>query len=176
MDTSSVTTGQATAPERAADFHAKGVSAIGEAAEAETVTELRFQLLRSAIYHDLMCKRLTRIHRMLFLASVLLSSTAVAAFGASLPWLGQLGGAAVAVVSAVQLVWEFNSSAIRHAELRRRFYQLMADLESGATERKVRAEQTRVFPDEPAMCLRTNRTAHNLAGESIYGPGRFDPA
>lgn len=152
----------------------KGASAIGEAAKG--IDELRFQLLRSALYHDMLNAKWARVHRLLTFFSVLLSTAAVAAFGGSWPWIGQIGGVAVAVISTVQLVWDFSSLSVRHGDLRRRFYELLADLDDGVAPDAIRAKLPRIFPDEPAISDDVNRRAHNMAGESVYGAGNFDLA
>lgn len=143
---------------------------------AEALTRLRFDLLRSALYHDNCERSLQRLNRTLTFVTILLSSAAVAALGADYPRAGQVAGAIVATIAAAQLVWDFAGQSIRHGNLRRRFYDLLAEAEEGGDAVAITAKATRLFSEEPPISQRRNRRAHNLAGDSIYGPGKFDKA
>lgn len=130
---------------------------------------LRFELLRSAQYHDICQHRAALRHRALTFANVLLGSGAIAGFGAQMPLVGQMAGVAVAVISCAQLVWDFGGVAHSHAGLRRRFYDLLADLDEGAEPVTVQARQVRIFADEQPVDEAVNRIADRRAGQSIYG-------
>ncbi|MDN5568186.1 MAG: hypothetical protein L0G27_05475 [Paracoccus sp. (in: a-proteobacteria)] len=136
---------------------------------AKALKELKFELLRSALYHDICQQRAERRHRGLTFANVLLGSGAIAGFGAQLPLLGQLAGVAVAAIAGLQLVWDFGGAAHCHAGLRRRFYDLLADLDEGAVPVVVQARQTRIFADEPPVDEAVNKIADQRAGLSIFG-------
>lgn len=137
---------------------------------ATPIEQLRFDLLRSALYHDMRETFLMRAHRLSLFAIVLLGSGAIAGFGAQYPLAGQVAGLLVAVISGAQLVWDFAGAAKDHDVLRRRFYELLAD--AGAKDADVSALtslMTRIFADEPPVRHRTNRRAHNRAGKNMYG-------
>ena len=146
----------------------------GEAAEA--LSFLRFELLRSALYHDMRQTALSRTHKILMFLTVLLGSGAVLALGGTVPYLGQAAGLVIAVISAAQLVWDFGGAAGRHGELRRSFYALLSDLEAGSDPTQVPGQMTLLYKDEPPIVHRVNKRAHDRAGDTIYGPGNFERA
>ncbi|WP_298494553.1 hypothetical protein [uncultured Maritimibacter sp.] len=156
-----------TTPETAASFGTKGPAA-GHPSAAP-VTELRFDLLRSATYHDLCQRNLARLHRFLQFLTVLLGSAAIAAFGSQFPIFGQAAGIAVAAIAAAQLVWDFGGLARTHGDLRRRFFTLLSEHEGGAPDADVMARLTMIYADEPPVIRRLNRRAHNHAGMTLYG-------
>lgn len=155
--------GDATAPNAGAE----GVSAGGQATKA--IEDLRFDLLRSALYHDIRQTALLRLHKILTFVNIMLGSGAIAAFGAQFPLIGQFAGLAVATVGAAQLVFDFNGSARDHADLRRRYYSLLATAQRDTDPAAIAAEMTLIYADEPPLRDRVNRRAHNQAGESMFG-------
>jgi hypothetical protein len=134
---------------------------------------MRFELMRSAFYHDMCQTRLGRTHRLLTFVMVLLGSGAIAGFGAQCPIVGQVAGALVAVIGAASLVWGFGEAAVSHSDLRRRFYGLLADLEAGGDLNDLTARMTMIYADEPPINARINDAAHDRAGNLVYGPGNF---
>ncbi len=137
---------------------------------ATPVEQLRFDLLRSALYHDMRETFLMRVHRISLFTLVLLGSGAIAGFGADRPEIGQAAGLLVAVISAAQLVWDFAGAARDHGALRRRFYDLLADAGQRDVDiSAIESAMTRVFADEPPVRHRTNRRAHNRAGRNMFG-------
>ncbi|MBI6628353.1 hypothetical protein [Pontibaca salina] len=160
----------ATAKADATGTPAGSISAGGETAEKATEIELvRFDLLRCALYHDISQHWLGRIHRGLTFLMIVLGSGAIAGFGASYPIVGQAAGALIAVIGAASLVWGFGESAVLHADLRRRYYGLLAELERGADMADVKARMTTIYSDEPPVSNRINKRAHNQAGQSLFG-------
>lgn len=137
---------------------------------ATEIGRLRFDLLRSALYHDASCILWQRIHRLLQFAMVLLGSSAIAAFGAANPIVGQVAGVLVATIGAAQLVWDFGGRGRDHQDLRRRFYALLAEAEAPEVDvTGLRGRMTAIYADEPPISNRRNRRAHNRAGESLFG-------
>ena len=138
-------------------------------ASAKALNELRFDLLRSALYHDMRQLWLNRVHKLCLFVTVILGSGAIAAFGAEVPIVGQAAGAGIAVVSAAQLVWDFSGSARDHLELRKRFYALLSRLEGGEDMLGIRSAMTELYAEEPPVILRVNKRAHDRAGTAIFG-------
>ncbi|MEC7763353.1 MAG: hypothetical protein VX874_15735 [Pseudomonadota bacterium] len=136
---------------------------------AEDLKEVRFDLLRSALYHDMRQTTLVQAHRILLFVTVLAGSAAIAAFGPDYPVVARFSGLAVAIITAAQLVWDFGGAAHQHADLRRRFYALLAEAEGNPDLPRLRAAMTLIYADEPPLRLRVNKRAHNQAGKSIYG-------
>lgn len=143
----------------------------GPAAGDQTATAqgFRFELMRSAIYHDIRADWLGRANRWSLFWTLILGSGAVAALGAQLPTLGQISGLGVAVISALSLVWDFSGQARTHSDLKRQFYGLLADLEEGLPAEKIRAQERRLFAEEPPALRVVMATAENWAGGAIYG-------
>jgi hypothetical protein len=146
----------------------EGVSA--RRSPASAIETVRFDLLRSAIYHDMRQRFFSRVEKFALFLTVVLASGAIAAFGSQFPVIGQAAGVAVAVVSSAQLVWNYGGSARDHEELRRRFYHLLAQAEDGSLSAgELTNKMTLVFADEPPLIGRTNRAAHNIAGKNMFG-------
>lgn len=134
------------------------------------IGRLRFELLSSALYHDIEQVLWMRLHQFMLFIVVLLGSSAIAAFGASYPFLGQIAGVLVAIISAAQLVWDFGGRARDHKELRRRYYNLLAETEESTCDMgSIRSRMTAIYADEPPIRQRANKLAHNQAGESLFG-------
>lgn len=134
------------------------------------IERLRFDVLYSALYHDSQQLRWQRAHRILLFITILLGSSAIAAFGAQYPLLGQTSGALVATISAAQLVWDFGSRARDHHDLKRRFYALLAETECEPCDiPEIRHRMTAIYADEPPINDKVRRAAHNQAGESLFG-------
>lgn len=150
-----------------AGFDPRYQSAAGGPSTA--IGQLRFDLLRSAIYHDLLQRRFEVTHKLLTFCNVLLGSGAILGFGAQWPLVGQISGAAVAVVGATQLVWDFSGRGRDHRELKRRFYSLYSEARDECDIADIRSREILIFPDEPPINNRANNTAHNMAGQSLFG-------
>ncbi|MFD1913828.1 hypothetical protein [Halodurantibacterium flavum] len=130
-----------------------------------------FDLLRSALYHDMRASWFGALHRASLFVTILLGSGTVAVMGADQPFFAILTGFAVAVVSAASLVWDFSGRARDHMELKRRFYTLLSQLEAGTSGRDIGPQMTLIYADEPAIFYGVNAIAHNAAVSSLYGDG-----
>lgn len=133
------------------------------------IEALRFDLLQSAVYHDLRQTTLQRVHRTMLFVTILLGSSAIAAFGNHWPLIGQVSGIAIASIGAAQLVWDFAGAARDHADLKRRLYGLLSKLDEGSKLDDINAALALVYADEPPSIDRVSRRAHNRAGESLFG-------
>lgn len=141
----------------------------GPTSEIELV---RFDLLRSAVYHGMRERTQLRWQRVGMFLTIILGSSAFAAFWANASLIGQIASGSVAVIGAGQLVFDFGGTALQHADLRRRFYDLLAEAESIADIadiKALRAKMAALYADEPPEVERVNRKAHNRAGESLWG-------
>lgn len=130
---------------------------------------LRFELLRNANYHEARAGWFSGIHRLTLLLAIILGSGAVFALGRDFPELGQISGILVAVVTGLSLVYDYAGRARDHSELRRRYCELMARLDDDEIPKSVRADATRILPDEPATMYAVNALAHNAAGTTLWG-------
>ena len=142
----------------------------GPASNCAPEVELRFELLFSAIYHDLCERWFGVVYRGLTAMTLILGSSAAAAFtskyGAWTPYLALL----VAVVSAVQLVWDFGGLSKTHASLKGGYYGLLSELARGGDETDIRADMLVAYGKEPPMIPRLMARADAQARESLYGP------
>ncbi len=144
-------------------------------AASKDVSALRFELLRSAFYHDRLSRMLALAHRLSMFATVLLGSGAAVSFVADYEWLGPALALCVTLVSGSQLVWDLSGRAAEHKALRNQFYSLLADLEAGAGETEITGRMTALYPSEPPIINRVNKAAHNQAALLVYGDD-FTPA
>jgi len=153
----------------AGDINAKRAAPGGAATE---IGQLRFDLLRSALYHDMRETKLKRLYRFLMFLNLLAGSGAIAAFGFQIPEIGQVAGLLVAAISSAQLVWDFAGAARDHADMRRRFYGLLAEAErpiEGSAVLDIQAKMVLIYADEPPIVRKTNEIAHDQAGEALFG-------
>jgi hypothetical protein len=160
---------KATTSEPDSDFSTRHTGTAAGSSTPEDLKNLRFELLRSALYHDMCESRSRGTHRLLVFVTILLGSGAMAGFGTDFPELGQVAGLLVATLGAAQFVWDFGGQASVHAELRRRFYALLSDIEAGADPTSVAGRMVAIYADEPPCIDRLNRKAHNRAAYSVYG-------
>lgn len=134
------------------------------------IGRLRFDLLQSALYHDVLQIKAERTHKCLLFLSVLLGSGAIVAFGAQIPILGQAAGLVIALVSAAQLVWNFGGLGRDHKELQRRYYILLSEAEDVACDvTDIRRRMTVIYADEPPINDKVRHLTHNQAGRSLFG-------
>jgi len=169
------TTSNADTDKQAKSIAGRGYPRPATNSEATQAVEIDFSLLFSAIYHDLCEARFMRYHRFLTATNVLLGSGAAVAIGNQFPQAATVMAMAVAIVSSVQLVWDFGGTGRDHAFLRQRYYELQADLQRGKPVEEVEAFMTGLFGSEPPIVERLRRKAHNRAGKSLYGDD-FDKA
>lgn len=134
---------------------------------------LEFELLRSAFYHDACERMLMGWHKWMTFGTLVLGSSAAISFTASYPLAGQIAGLLVAVFGAMQLVFDHAGIARTHGDLRRQFYDLMADLEAGAEQAAIRSKMTKSYADEPPTRKRQLDLAHDRAGTSLFGDDFF---
>ena len=92
---------------------------------------VRFNILRNALYHTARRRSLERINRVFNFSIVVLGT---AAFGGVVSKLdldnvtAEVIGAPIAVIGALQLVWDFGRQAREHQILQREYYHLLAAL------------------------------------------------
>jgi hypothetical protein len=138
---------------------------------------IRFNVLRNALYHSARRRSLERWNRIFNFAVVLLGA---AAFGEALRHVGlgpQIIGAALAVIGALQLVLDFGRQARDHQVLQRDYYGLLADIEEtpDPTPAQIAAWQgrmIRITADEPPTLRALDAKAYNdaLAATEYFPP------
>lgn len=130
--------------------------------------KLRFDLLRSAFYHEDCEIWFARLGRLITGASLALGTTAVAAVSKDYPTVAAGSGAAITVLSIIALVWDYGGRARDHRSLRQRYYLLLADLDKGEAVESIRPLITAVYAEEPPANEAVNCVAHNRAGRLLW--------
>ncbi|MFZ5749879.1 MAG: hypothetical protein ACOY5U_02315 [Pseudomonadota bacterium] len=129
---------------------------------------IRFNVLRNALYHTARRRTFERRDRFFnFLVVVLgtaAAADALAAFDVSQVWIGL----AVAVIGALQLVFDFGGLARLHTALQRDYYLLLADIEANpdASAKQCAGWQSRMIritADEPPLLRAIDAKAYNDA-------------
>ena len=132
---------------------------------------IRFNALRNALYHTARRRHFERLGRWLNLAIILLGVAAIAdplkLIGVSAAWIG----VAVALVGALQLVFDFSRQARDHQALQRDYYRLLAEIEATIVPdpselSRWRGEMIRITADEPPVLRAIDAKAYNDAIEA----------
>ncbi|TPE45079.1 hypothetical protein [Amaricoccus solimangrovi] len=136
---------------------------------------LRFNTLRNALYHTARRRHYEGVARYFNLFVILLGTAAVS------DMLGVYGitqaqiGAAVAIVGALQLVFDFGRQARDHQVLQRDYYRLLAEIEADTeptTESLAqwRGEMMLITADEPPVLRAVDAKAYNdaLDASGVY--------
>ncbi|WP_132080751.1 hypothetical protein [Sinorhizobium americanum] len=142
--------------------------------------QIRFNVLRNALYHT--SRRLTfdRWNRWFNFIVILLGATAMTDF------LSTFGidvsqsafGVAVAAVGAASLAFDFGGKARDHQSLQRDYYNLLAEIEENLTPSPQdlaiwQSKMIRIAGDEPPTLRALDAKAYNdaIGATELYGPG-----
>jgi hypothetical protein len=137
---------------------------------------VRFNILRNALYHSARRRSLERVNRAFNFLIVVLGTAAFGdltkGIGVGAEWIG----AAVAVVGAFQLVFDFGRQSRDHQILQKSYYDLLADAEAKTDPSEVdaaawHAEMLRITANEPPVLKAIDATAYNDAIDAMD----FDP-
>ncbi|WP_143019367.1 hypothetical protein [Mesorhizobium qingshengii] len=137
-----------------------------------SVELVRFNALRNAMYHTGRRMTFERWNRIFNFAVVVLGT---AASGGLITYLGFnpiWPAAAVAVVGAAQLVFDFGRSARDHQALQKEYYNLLADVEAEVAPTEVQiaswnSRMIRINGDEPPTLRALDAKAFNDALDSL---------
>lgn len=137
---------------------------------------IRFNVLRNALYHSNRRRFFERVNRGLNFLVVMLGTAAVGSFSTLLELDPRFLGLAVAAVGAFQLVWDVGRQARDHQSLQRDYYFLLAEIEQsmspGAEEiAKWQSQMIRITADEPPVLRAIDAKAYNDAIDAL---GKFD--
>ncbi|MFA8385418.1 MAG: hypothetical protein ACEPO2_07320 [Pelagibaca sp.] len=135
---------------------------------------IRFNVLRNALYHVARRRSLERINRLFNFMVVALGTAAVADLVSLIDWRvpAEAFGAAIAIVGALQLVFDFGRAARDHQALQREYYNLLADIEVViAPDENQLAEwysrMIRITADEPPSFKAIDAKAYNDAADAL---------
>lgn len=143
---------------------------------AKDRTNVRFNALRNALYHTARRRSLERWNRLFNFLVVVLGTAAVADALQVTGIPNYLIGMAVAVIGALQLVFDFGRQARDHQQLQREYYALLAEIETkpDATPEECAAWQgrmIRITADEPPMLRAVDARAYN---DALDASGDFE--
>ncbi|MBZ9678930.1 hypothetical protein [Mesorhizobium sp. ES1-1] len=136
------------------------------------VENLRFNVLRNALYHTSRRRAAERWSRFCNFLVILLGAAAMGdvmrRFGFDGIWLG----AAVSTVAAAQLVFDFGRQARDHQSLQRDYYNLLAEIEECLEPGDVECanwagKMTRIAGDEPPVLRAVDAKAYNDALDAL---------
>jgi len=133
--------------------------------------------LRNALYHEARYRFLDGVNRC-FNFMVILGGTGTAAqLAGNHPNVAILLGGSVAAIGALQLVFDYAGRAYRHDTLKRRYYDLLADIDcelspthESCTQWK--ANISRISADEPPTKRALDAVADNQATSALLGGDR----
>lgn len=134
----------------------------------DRLENIRFNVLRNALYHTARRLRFERLNRFMNFAIVLLGAAAFSEIfsGLSIPqsWIG----AAVAIIAAAQLAFDLGGMARTHQQLQRDYYNLLADIEVTLDPDEQQcahwySNMVRITGDEPPTMRAIDAKAYNDA-------------
>lgn len=145
-------------------------------ADISTVAvDLKFDILRDAIYHAARCQFLDTVNRFVIFLSVIFGTSAATGIGGASHVAQGVLAALAALSSTFSLVGNFGVSARKHAFLQRRCYEMLAkverlDLSAGNAMSvlvDVRTELTTLYGEEPPQMRALDAIAYNAACGSM---------
>ncbi|MDB5596245.1 MAG: hypothetical protein JWM36_3206 [Hyphomicrobiales bacterium] len=142
--------------------------------------DLRFEIIRGAMYHDDLERHYARLHRWIMFI-VIFSGTAAAAnmlpaqpilwwpwAEPSKPVLALLLSLLSTLAGTVDIVWDVSGKARLHSSLKRQAYDLLADCEDADCDaRQMRQRIVRTLVDEPPILHAANALAFNGAAQNM---------
>jgi hypothetical protein len=133
---------------------------------------IKFDALRNAIYHSSRRRFFELLNRSLSFLIIISGTVAVASVT---KWDIAWPAAVAAVIGALQLVFDFAGRAYIHANLQRRYFELIAAIDGvvEATDQdlaKWRAALNLIYADEPPPMRALDAIAHNKACDSLGCP------
>jgi hypothetical protein len=147
---------------------------------AASLTALRCSCLMNARYHATREAFLDNVHRWFMFAVIMLGAGALidifphpAAPQGSVG-LKELFAASAAVIAALDLTFDLSNRARTHSLMKRRYFELIADLVAGdKTVEQVEACIERFNADEEPAYHALVATSYNAAQEMVYGKDAY---
>jgi hypothetical protein len=133
-----------------------------------TASDVKFDALRSAIYHASRANFFNFWTRVFNFLVVILGATAFADVTTEPKWFA----GAAAVIGALQLVFDFAGKARDHQYLQRRFYELVANVADKWTADETQVAQWsaalhRLYADETTPMRALDAISHNAACDAL---------
>ncbi len=169
---SSATTQGSGAGQRGQSEEGLGGSSGAATAEAALVEGLRCDLLMNARYHASREAFLDTAHRLLMFLIIVFGAAAVTDLLNAIAWVSWIKGilaAAVVIFAATDLTADISNRARTHALMKRRYFEMLADLTSGKNPRVIESQMYRYGGDEEPAFHALMATSWNAAQEMVYG-------
>jgi hypothetical protein len=136
---------------------------------------IRFNVLRNALYHTARRRALERWNRTFNFLIVVLGAAAVGDMLSKFGMDQTFVGLAVAVIGALQLVFDFGRQARDHQSLQRDYYALLADIAAEVDESDIKlaewySRMIRITGDEPPNLRALDARAYNDAADAMELP------
>lgn len=129
---------------------------------------LRCDLLMNARYHSSREAFLDTVHRVLMFLIIVLGAAAVSDL-LNAPWVKGAFAACASVLAAFDLTADLSNRARTHALMKRRYFELLADLTAGRSPAEVEAQMHRCSADEEPAFHALLAVSWNAAQEMVYG-------
>ncbi len=133
---------------------------------------VRLNALRNALYHTGRRLAFERWNRLFSFLVILFGATAFADLSRQVPGLTVAAGAAVAIIGALQLVFDFSRLASEHKVLQRDYYAMLGEIEEtpAPDADKIaawRGRLARLAGDEPPVLRARDAKAYNDAIDAL---------
>jgi hypothetical protein len=148
---------------------ASGAAAAEAGSPLDERTEFKIECLKNARYHEDREVFFSHLHKITMLVAVL-GGTATFAFVKQF----KIFAALVTVAGVVDLVFDVSGKARLHAALRRRVYDVLAQIEDPTRDLAGLKEQAaRIYADEPPCMHAVNALAYNSAMQAFDRPEKY---
>jgi hypothetical protein len=154
-------------------------SAISGPSPATSLEGLRISLLTNAAYHSCREAFLDTLHRWFMFFVIVLGAVAltdalpkvllVVGIKVDPALLKEVCAAGAAILAALDLTFDLSNRARSHAMMKRRYYELLADLRSDDQEAEFRARIAKYSADEEPQYRVLYYLCWNTAQESVFG-------
>jgi hypothetical protein len=148
---------------------ASGAAAAEAGSPLDERTEFKIECVKNARYHEDREAFFSRLHKATMLVAVL-GGTASFAFVKQFKFFAGL----VTIAGVVDLVFDVSGKARLHASLRRRVYDVLAQIEDPTRGLAGLKEQAvRIYADEPPCMHAVNALAYNAAMQAFDRPEKY---
>jgi hypothetical protein len=137
--------------------------------------DLRFDIMRNAIYHSARSRFLDFCNRVFVFLAILFGTSAAADLGSNWHFSPAWLSAFAAISATISLVGDFAVSSRTHAYLQRRYYEALAELErlGNVSDQDmprlldIRGRVTALYGEEPPPMRALDAVAYNAACDSL---------